>query len=161
MSATIPEPTRSYSLGTVFVYVGSTVINSGFAEDEAVSWKGTNPRIKWTEGCDGSATVSQTNSRLVEVELHLMQGMTANATLSAILAATQNVGGAVLVPFEVQDIQTNTLLSIPLATVVEAPERKYSADPNEIVWKITGQEDTQQHSDGASPPAALSLAITV
>ncbi len=137
-----PYQMKQWNLAALIATLGGFAISrgagaSGYAADTAITTKRKNPSFKSTEGADGTVTVSSTNSRLTEIEIHTMQSNApTNGFLSSALITAEAAGLVLALPLVIKDNNGTTYFSALRCWLVGAPDQDFKSDPGPRVWKF-------------------------
>ena len=112
---------------------------SGYADGEFLKTSLRNDGFIEVEGTDGSVARSKRNTRLVDIELTLLQTSTSNAFLSGLyFLDTNQPNGAGIGSFVLEDLQGTTLILCSQAWVRKPADVTLNRSAEPRKWMITG-----------------------
>ena len=112
---------------------------SGYGDGEFLSFKKVNPSFKTVEGTDGSIARSKMNSRLVQIELTLLQTSATNDRLTALWLSDENSpNGQGIGSFVAQDLQGTTKLMCTKCWISQPPDMSFDRTAKGRKWMLEG-----------------------
>lgn len=112
---------------------------SGYADGEFLKIALRNDGFIEIEGADGSVARSKRNTRLLDIELTLLQTGASNDLLSALyLLDTNQPNGAGIGSFVLEDLQGTTLVACTKAWVRKPAEVVLNRSAESRKWLLTG-----------------------
>ena len=113
------------------------ILIGGYADDEFITIEQMSPTFASVVGTDGAVSRSKSNDRRLKVVIKLMQTSSTNLALSAIHNLDRDSpNGAGVAPFQMVDMQGNTLISGSQAWITKMPEDSMARTAKSREWEI-------------------------
>ena len=128
-----------FKISLAGIQVAKGAGKSGYGDGEFLSVKKRNPAFTDVEGTDGAVARSKRNSRLVDIEITLLQTNVTNDAFSALWQADENnPNGQGIGSFLAQDLQGTTKIMCTKAWISEPSDVTLDRGAKGRKWKITG-----------------------